>query len=107
MTEWVIWAIVAVGALKIVYLLAWPGDAGLSPTSGFATQPWRPQRYIYTRYDLTFPYDLSLDTMEALRSNNIKHDEVVLPCGHYTLGNKPWVWIDGWKIVNFLRKRLK
>ena len=70
-------------------------------------QPWRPQRYIYTKYDLTFPYELSLDTMKALRNNGIKHDEVVLPCGHYTLGEKPWVYIDGWKIVSFLRKHLK
>ncbi|MBV9240467.1 MAG: hypothetical protein JO314_00535 [Acidobacteria bacterium] len=71
-----------------------------------ASQPWRPQRYIYTRCDLTFPYGLSLDTMAQLRSLNIKHDEVVLPCGHYTLGQKPWVWIDGWKIVSFLRRAL-
>jgi hypothetical protein len=72
-----------------------------------AAQAWRPQRYIYTRYDLTFPIDLSLDTMFELRRLGVKHDEVVLPCGHYTLGEKPWSWIDGWKIVRFLRKHLK
>ena len=71
-----------------------------------AAQPWRPQRYIYTLYDLTFPVDLSRDTMNELDRLGIKHDEVVLPCGHYTLGEKPWVWIDGYKIVSFLRKRL-
>jgi hypothetical protein len=72
-----------------------------------AAQPWRPQRYIYTLYDLTFPIDLSLDTMRELRRLNIKHDEVVLPCGHYTLGEKPWAWVDGYKIVTFLRNQLK
>lgn len=71
-----------------------------------ASQPWRPQRYIYTLYDLTFPVNLSRDTMRELHRREIKHDEVVLPCGHYTLGEKPWVWIDGYKIVSFLRKSL-
>jgi hypothetical protein len=71
-----------------------------------AAQPWRPQRYIYTLYDLTFPIDLSRDTMHELRRHGIKHDEVVLPCGHYTLGERPWVWLDGYKIVSFLRRQL-
>jgi hypothetical protein len=29
-----------------------------------------------------------------------------LPCGHYTSGERPWVYLDGWKIVSFLRKNL-
>lgn len=69
--------------------------------------PERPQRYIYTKYDLSFPLNLSLDTMAELRKHKIKHSEVALPCGHYTLGEKPWVYLDGYKIVSFLRKNLK
>jgi hypothetical protein len=69
--------------------------------------PPRPQRYIYTLYDLTFPIDLSRDMMEAIRKTGVKHDETAIPCGHYTLGEKPWVYIDGYKIVSFLRKNLK
>lgn len=72
-----------------------------------ATLPHRPQRYIYTLYDLTFPVDLSRDMMRSLRENRINHDVVKIPCGHYTLGEKPWVYIDGWKIVSFLRKNLR
>jgi hypothetical protein len=71
-----------------------------------ASQEWRPQRYIYTLYDLTFPIDLSRDTMRELKRRAIEHDEVILPCGHYTLGEKPWVWVDGYKIVSFLRRWL-
>ena len=67
----------------------------------------RPQRYIYTLYDLSFPVDLSRDTVRALRDHKIKHSKTVIPCGHYTLGEKPWVWYDGYKIVSFLRKHLK
>jgi len=72
-----------------------------------ATQPPRPQRYIYTKYDLSFPVDLSIDTMKALRRHNIPHSEVALPCGHYTLGEKPWVWMAGYKIISYLHKHLK
>lgn len=67
----------------------------------------RPQRYIYTLYDLTFPIDLSRDMMRALRDHGIEHDKTKIPCGHYTLGEKPWVYIDGYKIVSFLRKHLR
>ena len=72
-----------------------------------STLPPRPQRYIYTLYDLSFPVNLSRDTMSALRRYKIKHSEVKIPCGHYTLGEKPWVYIDAYKIVSFLRKHLK
>ena len=69
--------------------------------------PPRPQRYIYTLYDLSFPVRLSRDMMAALRRKKIKHSEVAIPCGHYTLGQKPWVYYDAFKIVSFLRKHLK
>jgi len=72
-----------------------------------ASLPERPQRFIYTKYDLSFPIDLSLETMDALRRHKIKHSEVALPCGHYTLGEKPWVYLDGFKIISYLRKHLK
>jgi len=72
-----------------------------------ATLPPRPQRYIYTKYDLSFPVDLSIDTMKALRRHKISLSEVALPCGHYTLGEKPWVWMAGYKIISYLHKHLK
>ena len=72
-----------------------------------AKLPPRPQRYIYALYDLSFPVNLSRDTIKALRKQKIKHSEVTIPCGHYTLGEKPWVYYDAFKIVSFLRKHLK
>jgi pimeloyl-ACP methyl ester carboxylesterase len=72
-----------------------------------AKLPARPQRYIYTLYDLTFPIDLSRQMLKALRETGVKHDKVSIPCGHYTLGEKPWVYFDGYKIVSFLRKHLR
>jgi len=69
--------------------------------------PARPQRYIYTLYDLSFPVDLSRDTMRALRRHKIKYSKAAIPCGHYTLGEKPWVYLDGYKIISYLHKHLK
>ena len=69
--------------------------------------PPRPQRYIYTLYDLSFPVDLSRDVMRELRRLRIKHSKAAIPCGHYTLGTKPWVYLDGYKIISFLHKHLQ
>ena len=72
-----------------------------------AALPPRPQRYIYTLYDLSFPVDLSRDVIRELNRRKIKHSESAIPCGHYTLGTKPWVYLDGYKIISYLRKHLK
>lgn len=72
-----------------------------------AAQGARPQRYIYTLYDLSFPVELSRETMRALRRHKIKHSKAAIPCGHYTLGEKPWVYLDGYKIISYLHKHLK
>lgn len=85
----------------------WLPISPMTYMSKLAGQPRRPQHYIYTKYDLTFPYDLSIETMKTLRSLGIPHVESALPCGHYTLGEKPWNYIDGFKIISFLRKHLK
>jgi hypothetical protein len=66
----------------------------------------RPMRFIAARYDLTFPVDLSRDAIEGVRRAGHPLDTVWLRCGHYTLGQSPWKYIDGWKIVTFLRKHL-
>jgi hypothetical protein len=85
----------------------WLPISPLAYMKKLSSMPARPQRYIYTLYDLTFPIDLSRDTIKSLQEHNIKHSEVAIPCGHYTLGEKPWVDLDGYKIVSFLRKHLK
>jgi len=27
----------------------------------------------------------------------------VLPCGHYTMGEAPYSYMDGWQLASFLR----
>ena len=68
--------------------------------------PARPMRFIAARHDLTFPLDLSRDVIERVKSTGAPLDVTWLPCGHYTSGQRPWVYLDGWKIVSFVRKKL-
>lgn len=55
------------------------------------------------RYDLTFPYDLSLLLRRAYRQHDRLHDTVTMPWGHYTsalfpfnaiLMTRVWRWLD-------------
>jgi len=71
-----------------------------------AGQRRRPMRFIAARHDLTFPADLSRDVIARVKSLGVPLDVAWLPCGHYTSGERPWVYLDGWKIVNFIRKNL-
>lgn len=66
----------------------------------------RPMRFIAARYDLTFPADLSRDVIAETRRYGIPLDVAWLPCGHYTSGEKPWIYLDGWKIAAFFKKHL-
>jgi dienelactone hydrolase len=84
----------------------WLPISPLAYTPRLAQQPARPMRFICARYDLTFPDDLSRDLINGVRATGHTLDVQWLPCGHYTLGHAPWKYVDGWKIVTFLRKHL-
>jgi hypothetical protein len=66
----------------------------------------RPMRFIAARHDLTFPAHLTRDVIAEVKRHNIPLDVAWLPCGHYTSGETPWKYLDGWKIVSFIRKHL-
>jgi hypothetical protein len=66
----------------------------------------RPMRFIAARYDLTFPVDLSRNVIEEARRLGIPLDVAWLPCGHYTSGERPWVYWDGWKMASFFKRKL-
>ena len=85
----------------------WMPVSPMAYMSKLAKMPPRPQHYIYTLYDLSFPVELSRDTMKALKAHKIEHDRSSIPCGHYTLGEKPWVWLDGYKIIRYMHRHLR
>jgi dienelactone hydrolase len=95
------------GALSLEDLReAWLPISPMSYTSRLKRLRRRPMRFIAARYDLTFPADLSREVISSVRATGVPVDVTWLPCGHYTSGERPWVYLDGWKIVGFLRKNL-
>lgn len=62
--------------------------------------------FIYTRYDTTFPTRLSEQVIAKARELGFEHKAIRLPCGHYTLGQTPFKFLDGFHICKFLKKHL-
>ncbi len=58
---------------------------------------------IYAKYDMTFLPEFSQQVVEEFERRNLDHKVVVLPCGHYTMGETPYKYMDGWQLVSFLR----
>lgn len=63
-------------------------------------------KFIYTTYDTTFLPEFSKSTIEQVRAHGIDHEVAVLPCGHYTMGETPFKFVDGYHICSFLKKWL-
>jgi hypothetical protein len=85
---------------------AWLPISPMSYTHRLKHLRRRPMRFIAARHDLTFPADLSHEVISSVRAAGVPVNVSWLPCGHYTSGERPWVYLDGWKIVGFLRKNL-
>ena len=62
--------------------------------------------FIYARYDTTFPLHFSEQVVAKARELGLDHKAVRLPCGHYTLGETPFKYLDGYHICSFLKKYL-
>ena len=58
---------------------------------------------IYARYDMTFLPEFSRQIVAEFERHRLDHKVVVLPCGHYSMGEIPFNYMDGWQIVSFLR----
>ncbi len=62
--------------------------------------------FIYAKYDTTFPTHLTQQVVAQARESKLDHKIVGLPCGHYTLGEWPFKYIDGYHICSFLLRNL-
>jgi len=62
---------------------------------------------VYANYDLTFPLEYSLEVVKAFRQIGLNHEPRVLPCGHYTTGETPYKFIDGWYLGSFVYRAFK
>ena len=79
--------------------------SAISPMSYFDQFSRWPKKslIIYAKYDLTFLPEFSRQVAEQFACHNLDHKVVVLPCGHYTTGETPYKYVDGWQIASFFR----
>jgi dienelactone hydrolase len=82
---------------------------GVSPMSymqRFASTPKR-VLVVHATYDLTFPLHLSLEILNEFKQLNIDFVSKVLPCGHYTTGETPYKYLDGWYLGSFIYRAFR
>ena len=81
---------------------AWLAVSPMSYFKQFARWP-RKSLIVYAKYDLTFLPELSHQVVEEFERHGLDHKVAVLPCGHYTMGEVPYSYMDGWHLASFLR----
>jgi len=94
--------------------------AGVSPMSymqAFAAQQaagypkygavQRRSLVVYAPYDLTFIREYSLDVLKNFDAHGVDYVAKVLPCGHYTTGEAPYKYMDGWYLGSFVYSSFK
>jgi Alpha/beta hydrolase domain containing 18 len=62
---------------------------------------------VHAKYDLTFLPELSLDVVANFDRFGVDYTSKVLPCGHYTTGETPYKFIDGWYLGSFVYSAFK
>ncbi len=72
----------------------------------FAAHPKR-ALVVHATYDLTFPLEYSLDVLKNFERLKVDYVSKVLPCGHYTTGETPYKYIDGWYLGSFIHRAFK
>jgi dienelactone hydrolase len=79
--------------------------AAISPMSYFPQYARWPKKslIIYAKYDLTFLPEFSRQVVEEFQRHQLDHKVVELHCGHYSTGETPYKYIDGWQLASFLR----
>ena len=83
--------------------------AAVSPSNymdQFAANP-KKVLLVHATYDLTFLREYSLQVIDNFRRLGIDFVSKVLPCGHYTTGETPYKFIDGWYIGSFIYSAFK
>ena len=62
--------------------------------------------FLYATYDTTFPLEMSREIVDHVKRRGAAQKLVVMPCGHYTLGEAPFKYIAGYQICSFLKRNL-
>lgn len=79
--------------------------AGISPMSFMKAYSRSAERHtlvVHATYDLTFLPELSEEVLRSFDEYGIPYVSKVLPCGHYTTGETPYKYLDGWYLGSFV-----
>jgi hypothetical protein len=82
---------------------------GVSPMSymeRFAANGSRPL-VVHATYDLTFLQKFSLEVLRNFERCGVNYESRVLPCGHYTTGETPYKYLDGWYLGSFVYRAFR
>jgi hypothetical protein len=76
----------------------------ISPMSYMERFAGDPRRVlvVHATYDLTFLREFSLDVLANFERCGVDYVSKVLPCGHYTTGETPYKYLDGWYLGSFV-----
>jgi hypothetical protein len=72
----------------------------------FAANPKR-ALVVHATYDLTFLREFSLEVLSNFERHKVDYVSKVLPCGHYTTGETPYKYMDGWYLGSFIHQSFK
>ena len=85
---------------------AWSSISPVSYMRRFAAHP-KKVLVVHARYDLTFLEQYSLEVLRSFSDLGVDFVSKVLPCGHYTTGETPYKFIDGWYLGSFVYSAFK
>lgn len=96
------------GASPMTYMDEFCGaNAAGAPLDRTPAWPRKRARVIYAPYDLTFLREFSEAVLREFRMRGLDFDAKVLPCGHYTTGEFPYKYMDGWYLGSFVYQGFK
>jgi Alpha/beta hydrolase domain containing 18 len=84
----------------------WAAVSPIHYMEKFAAAP-RKVLVVHGKYDLTFLNEFSVKVVENFRARNVDFVDKELPCGHYTLGETPFKYMDGWALGSFVYNSFK
>lgn len=84
----------------------WSCISPLSYMEKFASVP-KKVLVVHATYDLTFRQEFSLMVLENFRRFGVDFVSKVLPCGHYSTGEFPYKFLDGWYLGSFVYQAFK
>lgn len=84
----------------------WRAISPVSYMQRFARHP-KKVLVVHATYDLTFLRQYSQEVLHNFAAYGIDFVSKVLPCGHYTTGEPPYNYLDGWYLGSFVYSAFK